>query len=159
MGTTSAVKTRGTFRHGHNARGKRSPTYRAWAHMLERCRNPNSPDFPDYGGRGITVCERWVTFENFLSDMGVRPDGMSIDRINNDVLVDGYSKNNCRWATPLEQSRNRRCVRLNHRLARQIRFLCEMGYAKKAVARMYGVYDSTIKKVVDGVFWPEPDGE
>ena len=74
--------------------------------MIERCTNKNHPQFADYGGRGITVSERWLrSFYAFLEDMGRRPDGMSLDRINNDR---GYYKGNCRWATPKQQAASRR---------------------------------------------------
>lgn len=73
--------------------------------MIRRCTNQNAVQWPYYGGRGITVCERWRTFENFLTDMGERPAGKTIDRIN----VDGdYEPENCRWATAIEQNRNQR---------------------------------------------------
>jgi hypothetical protein len=73
--------------------------------MLQRCNNQNFHQYKDYGGRGITVCERWRKFENFLADMGEPPEGMSLDRINNDG---NYEPGNCRWATKLEQRANAR---------------------------------------------------
>jgi hypothetical protein len=94
-----AVKNK---KHGYCA----SRTYKSWQSMKARCMNPTSPDYEEYGGRGITVCDRWKnSFENFLTDMGERPKGMTLDRKENDR---GYFKNNCRWATPTQQQHNRR---------------------------------------------------
>lgn len=85
-----------------------TPTYRSWAAMLRRCRNPKCAAFKDYGGRGIAACDRWTSYENFLSDMGVRPAGTTLDRV--DVNGD-YCPENCRWATSDEQACNRRTTR------------------------------------------------
>lgn len=83
--------------------------YSSWTSMLDRCRNPKSKDFADYGGRGITVCERWSDPVNFAADMGERPKGFTIDRIDNSR---GYSPDNCRWASKIEQARNKRSNRM-----------------------------------------------
>jgi hypothetical protein len=82
--------------------------YHIWNSMKQRCNNPKNISYKDYGGRGIKVCDRWLnSFNFFLEDMGKKPDGYSLDRINND---DGYKPTNCRWATMKEQSNNRRVV-------------------------------------------------
>lgn len=82
--------------------------YKRWANMLARCYNPNNKQYKDWGGRGITVCDTWHGFENFYSDMGNCPAGLSIERQNNEL---GYSKDNCKWATKTEQARNTRTNR------------------------------------------------
>lgn len=87
--------------HGSARRSGRTPTYRSWQHMLTRCRGGH----PHYGGRGIRVHRRWQSFDAFLADMGERPIGTSIDRID----VNGhYERRNCRWATVMEQAQNKR---------------------------------------------------
>lgn len=99
--------------HGHS---HNSPTYTSWRKMRERCLQPKCPDYPDYGGRGITISPRWsgggrgVSFLAFLEDMGERPIGTTLDRFPN---RDGnYEPGNCRWATPIQQSHNSRNPKL-----------------------------------------------
>lgn len=94
-----------SLRHGHARRGGRSPTQSSWTSMRQRCLNPGHPRYPEWGGRGIEVCERWGRFENFLADMGPRPRGTSLDRID---VYGNYEPGNCRWATPYQQANNKR---------------------------------------------------
>jgi hypothetical protein len=88
----------------------KTPEYYSWQNMWRRCTDPRQAGYKNYGGRGITVCERWRDFAAFYSDMGPRPEGLMLERVDNDG---GYSPENCRWATRLEQNRNRRQPRLS----------------------------------------------
>lgn len=101
--TTSCGCVRATIKKTHGATG--TPTHNTWLAMKARCANPKASDYPNYGGRGVTVCNRWLNFENFLRDMGARPVGMTLERMN---VNGGYEPGNCEWATQKQQSRNRR---------------------------------------------------
>lgn len=131
-----------TLRHGHAVRSTRSPEYDVWASMIQRCTNPNHAQFKDYGGRGITVCQRWRDFANFIADMGPRPPLTMLERVKNHK---GYSPANCRWATNIEQARNTRTtvfVTIN-RQRKPVPEWCEM----------YGVNRSTVYKRVKRSGW------
>lgn len=95
-----------SYKHGGACRENVSPEYESWQHMLNRCGNPKDKRWARYGKRGITVCERWKEFKNFYEDMGDRPtDKHTLERLNNDG---NYEPSNCIWATPHQQTRNRR---------------------------------------------------
>src|ERR1700674_1020382 len=96
------TKTCGCYRlHGHT----KSATYQSWLAMWTRCTNRKQKDWKSYGGRGIEIHPEWGSFQNFLRDMGIRPVGKTLDRINNNY---GYEINNCRWATTDQKARNKR---------------------------------------------------
>lgn len=136
-----------TYKHGAANSGDK--TYWAWVSMRSRCHYKPHISYKNYGGRGLTVCSRWEDFETFLLDMGPAPDGMSLDRVDNDA---GYSPDNCRWANRTQQSRNRRGVKLSLQDARDIR-----SAARSAVsmAKHYGVTRQTIYYVLKHKIWKE----
>lgn len=91
--------------HGQSRVGHRTKTFDRWKGMRARCRDPKHKSYVNYGGRGISVCERWSDFRNFVADMGEAPEGMLLDRINNDG---NYEPGNCRWVDPKQSANNRR---------------------------------------------------
>lgn len=107
---TSELQSKGKRTHGCGKVGSRTPEYMIWCTMRRRCNNPRNKKYPDYGGRGITICPRWDSFENFLADLGARPSPEhSLDRRDNDGP---YDPKNCRWATLKEQASNKRSNRI-----------------------------------------------
>lgn len=122
---------------------QKQPEYRVWAGMKQRCTNPSNPRFPSYGGRGIKLCEPWLEFDNFLSDMGPRPKGTTLDRIDNNG---DYEPRNCRWATSRVQSLNRRDNRLITAFGRT-QTLCEW-------AKEVRINEATISYRIGRSRWP-----
>lgn len=120
-------KSCGCYQKDHPARQTHgmtaTPVYRAWQNMHKRCSDPNNKRYEHYGGRGIRVCERWGSFENFFVDMGLPPHGLTLDRRDNDGP---YCLENCRWATGKEQVRNR-SVSLNYEYLGETKSLLEWG--------------------------------
>jgi hypothetical protein len=157
-GTTKDVK------HVHLAAGKTkscgcswtthgmsySKEYRIWDSMIRRCHNKNHHAYKSYGGRGIKVCDDWRTFDGFFKDMGEKPKGMTLERINNDL---GYSKENCAWATVAEQSRNRRSTKLDLEKVDQIKDLIKAGVTQSKIAEQFSVSRSNIGHIAQSSTW------
>lgn len=146
---------RGRRGPGRGDDGKRTPTYSVWTNMKTRCLNRRNAAYPLYGGRGIKVCERWMKFENFLADMGDKPEGKSLDRID----VNGnYEPGNCRWATANEQARNQRTTRLNDGVRALIDTRLAEGALQREVAAELGIHQTTVSDYVRRKTW-RPEGE
>lgn len=129
--------------------------YRVWQDMRGRCYDRNDRRWKDYGGRGITVCERWqLSVAAFVADMGPHPGpGYSLDRINNDG---DYEPGNCRWANRFEQARNTRRTRLNALTVRAIRLLRQHeGFTYEALAEMLHLKKMTVAQIATGRNWKE----
>lgn len=133
------------IKHGFSRRGQPGGVHAVWAAMLQRCGNKNNKHFKDYGGRGITVCSRWFSFENFLKDMGDRSSKTTLERKDNQK---GYSPDNCKWATRAEQSRNKRTTRL-FTWERATKCLSDW-------ARHFGIHERTLhKRLASGLSFEE----
>lgn len=136
-------KANGSYTHGMTY----SPTWWSWTGMKARCRR-----HPSYVGRGITVCRRWEKFENFLADMGERPEGMTLDRKNNEG---NYTKRNCRWATVGQQNRNTRATKLNLATAGRIKQLYRDGLFGTQIAALVGISVFLANRVIHGHIWKD----
>lgn len=122
---SDVVSQNGTT-HGCSTRSRKTPEYSSWVYIYQRCHNPKHRSFAHYGGRGIRVCARWRSFENFYADMGPRPRGTSLDRWpdNNG----NYEPSNCRWATQSEQKQN---TRANHNITLNGHSMCVRAWERK----------------------------
>lgn len=123
-----------------------STTYTVWSSMKERCLNPKHPRYSDYGGRGLVMDSRWLSFENFLQDMGECPPGLSLDRKDNSK---GYELGNCRWATKVDQANNKRSNRV----------LTFNGKSQTVAewSRSIGISSNTIRQRLDYYGWSVKD--
>lgn len=126
------------------------PEYLVWQNMRRRCHYPGYASFHRYGGRGISICDRWESYDNFLADMGERPSNLySLDRIDNDG---NYTPENCRWATRTQQQRNTCQTVLNDEIVKQIRAMHPaLSIAKIAIA--LGLTDGAVTGVVCKRYW------
>jgi hypothetical protein len=127
---------------------------KAWENMRNRCLKKENPSFHRYGGRGIKICDRWLnSFENFYADMGDRPEGMEIDRRNNDG---NYEPDNCRWATPRENTRNSTTAKLNTEAVKVIKYALKyMNITPKRLAEIHGISVNTIYGISSGTIWTD----
>lgn len=146
--------------HGQTINGIWTADYRIYRAMISRCKNPNVKAYKDYGGRGITICDRWLNGENgesgficFTKDMGKRPDGLSIDRID---FNGNYCPENCRWANSKTQGQNTRSTKLTMEQAREIRFKFSLGnISKSQLARDYKISNTNVHDILNNRIWKE----
>lgn len=137
-------------RHGCGRRSGSTAEYRSWLAMVTRCTNERRADYPDYGGRGINFDPSWGNFANFMADMGPRPPGTTLERLDNNL---GYCKENCAWKGSLEQARNRRSTKLNYEAVKVIKAMAARGVSRDLLARLHGVHPNNIRKILIGEIW------
>lgn len=128
-------------------------TYTIWHDMVRRCTDPRRIRYSQYGGRGITVCDDWMYFENFVRDMGQRPNKLTLERKDNDK---GYSKDNCIWATQLQQSRNKRTNKLNIPKVKLIKYMFNVtSIDKKTIKDHFGISIQLLNAVLKNKIWKD----
>jgi hypothetical protein len=137
-----------SVRHGMSS----TRTHKSWRGLKERCLNPKHHRFKNYGGRGIKVCDRWISFQNFLYDMGECPSNKhSIDRIKNN---EGYSKSNCRWATADQQAQNTTRTKISIKQIRQLRLLYESGnWTQISLAKKFKISQPHVSSIILKKVW------
>ena len=132
----------------HGKRG--TPEYKTWSSMIQRCTNPKNNRYKNYGEKGIKVCKEWEDFKNFYKDMGPRPNGKTLDRID----VNGnYELQNCRWADKFEQARNKTNTKLNLEKADLIRSLYKKGIPPKEIVKQTKISRSSVSNVIWNNCW------
>jgi hypothetical protein len=134
-------------KHGHKSRAGASHAWNSWMNMTRRCTNPEHPRYPDWGGRGITICEQWQDFRNFLADMGEPPPGMTLDRRDNNG---NYTPENCRWATSHEQKVNSRNFKLTPDVIAEAGRLRVTGLSMAVIGTQLGLNRHTVSRALSG---------
>lgn len=152
MGVLPRKSDHHLLKHGHSMGKVETPTYKSWKNMKVRCNLPGRRFNSTYAAKGITYDPRWEQFEAFLADMGERPHGMTLDRIDNDK---GYYAANCRWATSHQQARNTSKSILTLETATEVALLKLRGVKSPEIAGQFGICVSLPRQILNGNVWPD----